>query len=58
VAGAGLVKPEKIAGQPHQLQHQQADRPGHQRTKYRPGLLDSFLAKVGLDLGNPKIEDR
>jgi len=23
------------------------------RMQYRPGLLDGFLAKTGLDLGNP-----
>jgi hypothetical protein len=28
------------------------------RMQYRPGLLDGFLAKTGLDLSNPNIEDR
>jgi hypothetical protein len=28
------------------------------RIRYRPGLLDDFLAKTGLDLSNPTIEDR
>jgi len=26
--------------------------------QYRPGLLDGFLAKTGLDLVTPTIEDR
>ena len=28
------------------------------RMQYRPGLLDGFLAKTGLDLVTPTIEDR
>jgi hypothetical protein len=28
------------------------------RMQYRPGLLDGFLAKTGLDMSNPALEDR
>jgi hypothetical protein len=28
------------------------------RMQHRPGLLDGFLAKIGLDLSNSTIEDR
>jgi hypothetical protein len=33
-------------------------RTGFRRMQYRPGLLEGFLAKTGLDLSNPTIEPR
>jgi hypothetical protein len=55
IGPAGLVESEAIAGQPGQAGHRPADRAVKtrlRRMQYRPGLLEGFLAKPGLDLGN------
>ena len=56
-AARGLVEPEEIPGQPDQAEHRPVDRAGEDptqtrltRMQYRPGLIDGFLAKTGLDL--------
>jgi len=44
-------------GRPALAQHRAADRANQDRLRrmqYRPGLLDGFLAKTGLDLNNPR----
>jgi hypothetical protein len=59
-AGGRVVQPETVAGQPRQAERWSADRagedPAQTRRKpmqYRPGLIDGFLAKTGLDLTLP-----
>ena len=48
-----MVAPQAVADQPGQAQHRPAHRAGETRLKrmrYRPGLLDGFLASTELGL--------
>ena len=58
----GLVKHQKVTGQPHQARHRPLIaliKTRLRRMQYRPGLLDGFLAKTGLNPSNfHTIEDR
>ena len=38
---------------PSEVQAERADKDLAQGVRYRPGLLDGFLAKAELDFGNP-----
>jgi hypothetical protein len=50
--GGGLDAAERARREKVRLEAAEMIEAGASR--YRPGLLDGFLAKTGLDLGNPQ----